>query len=329
MIERARSRALARADQLIEDALVAELVQAASRQTSDGEVPSDGEPVSDARETVTDVPTPPADLPRAPEDETAWWTYCVMWARDAVEAARGLEGVEPGSAVEAVFEGEFAALVSPVPLTDYGDERLREHLEDLEWVERTARRHEAVLEAALLERTVVPLRLCTLYQDQEGVRRLLRTHQAALREGLVRVEGCVEWGVKVFADTRFASDEVLVEPDGSESRGASYLRRRQRERALAEKAAEVRARCVEVVQQGIAAISRASAVNAPQRPEVHGRELAMLLNSAHLVQRDRRGDLEEVVIQLQEEWGPLGFTIELTGPWPPYNFVSGTAGVMS
>jgi len=37
----------------------------------------------------------------------------------------------------------------------------------------------------------------------------------------------------------------------------------------------------------------------------------------------------EAARALQEEWRGEGFTIELTGPWPPYNFVSGAAGVMS
>ena len=46
--------------------------------------------------------------------------------------------------MEALVEGDLAALLSPVPLAEYGDERLREHLEDISWLERTARAHEAV-----------------------------------------------------------------------------------------------------------------------------------------------------------------------------------------
>ncbi len=90
-----------------------------------------------------------------------------------------------------------------------------EHLEDLEWVERTARRHEDVLEAALQETTIVPLRLCTLYRDTDGVRRLLREHRAAFRDGLSRVGGCVEWGVKVFADSRTELSDPVAEPAGT------------------------------------------------------------------------------------------------------------------
>src|SRR5436190_16294431 len=84
-------------------------------------------------------------------------------------------------------------------MPQYDDDRLREHLEDLGWVERTARAHEAVLERALSVATIVPLRLCTLYRDADGVRRVLRETGEAFTDGLAAVDGCVELGVKVFA----------------------------------------------------------------------------------------------------------------------------------
>lgn len=55
----------------------------------------------------------------------------------------------------------------------------------------------------------------------------------------------------------------------------------------------------------------------------------MLLNGAYLIERRRTAELESAVQALREEWGALGYAVELTGPWPPYNFVSGAAGVMS
>lgn len=338
LLERARSRARARVERLIEERLVVELLASAAEPAEpSGEdeanetAPMQSAPMAEAPVESAPTPVEPEAIEPAPVPEPgdAWWTYCVMWDEGAVEVASGLEGVAPGTSVEAICDGQLAALVSRVPLAEYGDEQLRRHLEDLTWVERTARRHEDVLEAALRDTTIVPLRLCTLYRDTDGVRRLLREHRPAFRDGLSRVDGCVEWGVKVFADTRGDPAEVIEELADSESRGMSYLRRRQDERALAERASEVRARCVDVVHQRIAGLSRASAINPPQRPEVHGREQAMLLNSSHLIERDRREELEQMIEVLWEEWSPLGFAIELTGPWPPYNFVSGADGVLS
>ena len=85
--------------------------------------------------------------------------------------------------------------------------RLREHLEDLGWVERTARAHERVLEQVLRSAALVPLRLCTLYRDVDGVRHLLRESSTSLTEALAKVAGRTEWGVKVLADPSVAGVE--------------------------------------------------------------------------------------------------------------------------
>jgi hypothetical protein len=43
------------------------------------------------------------------------------------------------------------------------------------------------------------------------------------------------------------------------------------------------------------------------------------------VDADRVDDLRAVVAELEREHGTLGARLELSGPWPPYNFVPGTA----
>ncbi len=161
------------------------------------------------------------------------------------------------------------------------------------------------------------------------MRRLLHENRAALREGLIQVAACVEWGVKVFADPSAHSIQDGGGSPTTEARGTGYLLRRQHERALAERASEVRARCAQVVHQQLGALARASTTNPPQRPEVHGRELTMLLNAAYLIERDRAAEVQAALTSLQGEWSSLGFVIELTGPWPPYNFVFGVAGMLT
>jgi hypothetical protein len=52
----------------------------------------------------------------------------------------------------------------------------------------------------------------------------------------------------------------------------------------------------------------------------------MVLNGVYLVPDD---DLERFHAELpvvEAEFGSLGVELELTGPWPAYNFVSGTIG---
>ena len=271
--------------------------------------------------------TEPADA----ETAEAWWVYCVLGARDCANVPSGLQGIESGTAVHVVREGELVAVVSPLPAAAYDDDHLRQNLEDLEWVERTARRHEAVLERTLEQVAIVPLRLCTIYHDLAGVRRLLREQASVLTSGLARVDGCAEWGVKVFAGEVVADrgepDSSVADTDGGRP-GATYLLHRQREREHAARAGELRAACAQAVHQRASRCAREAVTNPPQRRELHGRDTAMILNGAYLVSHDQTQALHDEVGALQAEWEPQGYVIELTGPWPAYNFVSETAGMV-
>src|SRR5687767_3169550 len=95
-------------------------------------------------------------------DRTGWWFYCVLAAEEAIAFPEGLAGVEDAP-VQVIEHAGMAAVVSEVPLADYDDDALREHLEDIRWVERTARAHQAVLEAVMADAPAVPVRLCTIY----------------------------------------------------------------------------------------------------------------------------------------------------------------------
>jgi hypothetical protein len=333
VLEDARARAREKAAELIGEALVQELLRAAgeidsgpSRRRKRSPAPREKLESADPHQGAAAVE--PADAPE-PQEGHAWWAYCVIRVDDADAIADELDGVEPGMPVEVVAAGELAALVSKVPLAQYNDEQLRAHLEDLEWVERIARAHEAVLERVLQSTTLVPLRLCTLYRNLDGVRRLLRESRETLIEGLDQVEGCVELGVKVFA----VAGGVPVGAEGAsdaeaQSSGAEYLSRRRRERDRAERAREERAQSAEAVHERVSALSRAAIANPPQRREAHGRDADMLLNGAYLVERDAVSDVADALADLRAQWEPRGLELELTGPWPAYNFVTGAAGIV-
>jgi hypothetical protein len=211
-------------------------------------------------------------------------------------------------------EGEVAALVSAVPAEEFGEEPLRENLNDRAWLERTAREHEDVLERALARTAVVPFRLCTIYESRERVQDFLAERGAGLADLLRRLDGRVELGVKAYFAPADASAEA--EPQS----GREYLLRRQRERQDAEEAARFKAESARVSHERLAAVAEEARANPPQPAELSGRTEEMLLNGAYLVPRDD-GRLRDVVAELESLYGPRGVTYELTGPWPPYNFV--------
>jgi hypothetical protein len=79
----------------------------------------------------------------------------------------------------------------------------------------------------------------------------------------------------------------------------------------------------DVVAQAHARLRAASldAVANPVQPhEVSGRDEQMILNGAYLVAAEGE-HLGPELESLAATGTPLGISFELTGPWPPYNFV--------
>jgi hypothetical protein len=87
--------------------------------------------------------------------------------------------------------------------------------------------------------------------------------------------------------------------------------------------------CAEEVHEEMAKLARQAGLSRVQRPEAHGREAEMILNGAYLVDVDRADEFSRAVALLQDRWSSRGVVVELTGPWPPYNFVSESAGMIS
>jgi hypothetical protein len=217
--------------------------------------------------------------------------------------------------VETVEHDGLVALVREVPLAEFGEEALPAHLNDREWLEVHVRAHEDVLASAAEASTVVPFRFGVICHDRSDVARLLDEHAELLRRDLLRVRGCEELGVKVWYDApeATATDEA---PAG----GRAYLERRRDDRRRALELAASREALVADVHERLARCSVASVVNRPQPKELSGRDEQMLLNAAYLV---RRGDeaIAREVASLHAEHAANGYAFELTGPWPPYNFV--------
>ena len=99
--------------------------------------------------------TQPASPPAPAFAGHGLWAYCV--ARDDLTLTDGGAGLHADGTLEWVRAEGLAVLYSRVPLNEFGEEPLRRNLNDLSWLERVARTHEAAIEAALAQATVVPL----------------------------------------------------------------------------------------------------------------------------------------------------------------------------
>jgi len=83
------------------------------------------------------------------------------------------EGVAEGYPVMLQPYRAVAAVVSEVPLDEWGQEALEANLADMTWLEARVRAHEAVLDAVLPLATLAPMKFATIYLTPDGVREFL------------------------------------------------------------------------------------------------------------------------------------------------------------
>jgi hypothetical protein len=306
--------------------------------------PASGEADGPAKPAVS-LSNPPnvgpltAGKGEASDEEDGSAAACGCYVYGIVEES-GNDGLPEMAGIDASFPvytlscprseaGCIQALVSQVPLSEFGQEALEANLEDIAWVEQKVCAHQAVLESVLDSHTLLPMRFCTIYRSEERAREMLVEHYDRLMEALARFEGKQEWGVKLYCDERALSQQVERVSDrikalkaeiDQQSSGAAYFAKKKMESAVEEEVERLADDYAQRCHDRLSAHAEEVVINALQDRQITGRDDTMVLNAAYLVEERRLEDFRATVADLQEEHAELGFDHELTGPWPPYSF---------
>ncbi|MFF5228323.1 GvpL/GvpF family gas vesicle protein [Dactylosporangium sp. NPDC000521] len=243
-------------------------------------------------------------------EEWMLWLYAV--ARDPVPVAVAGIGDAPVRAVDAAG---LQAFVSPAPAGLSDAEALQAHLEDPEWVARSAVEHHRVVAALASAGPVVPAGLATVYSDESRLTASLGRYAAGLTDALDRVAGRTEWGVKGYV----RGGPVSVPETRAGGPGAAYLQRRRAELSARERRHDEAVRDADAAHAALAHQADGARRHAPQDRRLTGEPEAMVLNGAYLVPDARAEAFAAAVDALAAEYPTI--TLRLTGPWPPYSFV--------
>ncbi|MGD9991143.1 GvpL/GvpF family gas vesicle protein [Pseudonocardia sp.] len=243
------------------------------------------------------------------------WVYAVQdsGAGDPPEVS-GVDGERP----RLVVAERLGAVVGTVADERFDEAGLAAAMADLGRVEMLVRAHHRVVAATAQDRTVAPVRLATVFRDDDAVVVMLRERRDAFHGVLDRVRDRREWGVKVYVDTAAAVPDTAPEPGpaaAADRPGTSYLLRRRADRDRGA-AARGRARAVADRVAGVAGEHAAEVRRfAPQDARLSGRAEEMVLNATFLVDRAGEQDFRDAVSS-----AGTGVIVEVTGPWPPFSF---------
>jgi hypothetical protein len=216
-------------------------------------------------------------------------------------------------------------MVSDVDLTVYGEEGLRANLENLRWLETVARTHDAVVREAASTGPVAPFRLATVFFDDQSMRAHLDECLDALRRALDRVDGRMEWSVKVIVpedEGKGEGESAAAAPTGTPApgSGAEYLMRKRVAQQRRAEAADAAAGAADAVHRALSAEAVASRRLNPQDPRLSGHKGSMVLNAAYLVDDAAADAFMRSVTHVRRH--QPNAQIDVQGPWPPYSFAT-------
>jgi len=239
----------------------------------------------------------------------AWYAYCIAERNAFSELARHRRPM-PLSGVTGLF-GNQIFLFPAADLAVVVSEHLPEDAARLIGpdAQSAARDHARVISGCFDRSTVLPFRFGTSFEDDDALRRSVRSNQRHFLANVERLRGKAEMHLKVLLDDCCRDQAAPVAMDRVGKEYLSSLREsatRQRER-------QTKARAVSVQMHRMFS---------PLDEEISCRRMdsgKMLLDIAHLI--DHKG-----IERYQNKYSSASQQLkdchmQLSGPWPPYHFV--------
>ncbi len=254
-------------------------------------------------------------------DGVATYLYCLVRASKAPSAAKAPRGLAGTGAVRLLDAGHGLWLVvADAPLSRFGAGPIERGLRDLRWVSGCAMGHESVVEHFTRGATVVPMKLFTLFAGDERAMSHVRRVRPRLDRTIARVTGRQEWGVRLTLDeARALRGAAPPERDAGPARsGTRFLLRKRQQRDAVRRLREQAGVETDRLFERLARI----ADDARRQTPVQGANgLRVLLDAAFLVPTGRVATFRAAGARLARHL-PGGYHLTLSGPWPPYTFVT-------
>lgn len=244
----------------------------------------------------------------------ATYVYCLVQAAK-LPSVRGAPPSVPGAGAPRLLsiDRNVWAVVADAPLDRFAADVLQQELQDVESISRHAFAHAAVIEFFFRRAAVIPLKLFTLFSSDETAREHVRGRLPALKRMFGALRGLEEWGVRIFAG------EAEEESTRTVDSGRDYLqvKKRLQQQAVAPSRATIRA-----VNGAIRSLGRHAS---KMRKEVFpppGRGRPYVAGASFLVKATRRSAWKTHAAKLGATLAADGHRLDMSGPWPPYHFVT-------
>ncbi len=244
----------------------------------------------------------------------AWYAYCIteQQAFQGETRARrpfpieNLKGIL-GAQVFGYPSGEFAIIVSEY---DRGGQQLDQ---------RAILDHARVVSECFRNTTVLPFRFGTVFDNDDALRRAVRSNRKAFVDSVSKLRGKAEMHLKLLIKDG-SLREAMTDIELPATVGGEYLSK-LREKAARDRERQSKARTLSVQVQKM--FNPLDAEVSCKRVDSGG----MMIDIAHLIDH---GTVEKYQNRYNSALSKLkGCQMSISGPWPPYHFMPGKLRMIS
>ena len=228
-----------------------------------------------------------------------------------------------------VYHLGLYAVVSKVKESEFSEENLKKNLADLEWIKTKAGIHEKAIETVMKNSCVIPFKFGTIFNTEENLKIMLKKYIGEFKDTLKYLEGKEEWGVKIYCDidklkeNLIREDKELLNIDkeiDSCQPGKAFILKKKKVELVNTSVNKKLNDYGQLIFERLNQHSIQSCINKLLPKEVTERKEEMILNSAFLIKKNKVEGFIEAERALKEIFQEMGFFLDFTGPWPPYNF---------
>src|SRR5487761_972924 len=249
------------------------------------------------------------------------YAYCVIKNNVAIDAepllkSTGTSSSKLGLARPYIISvHDISAIVSRVPREKFSQAMIDRKTKDLDWLSKTATKHEELVQHVMKVTTPIPLKLCTIFRGDGRVLSMLKRNYATFNSILNDLSGKVEFGVSSYISIDVAklaersenrTTKTMQRRLENASEGRAYFLKQELNEMLISEFASKAYSSSRSVYEELKLLAVHALINKPIATEIGtlkvGSKADMIMNAAFLVRKDKVVDFERRFEELKKKY---------------------------
>ena len=229
--------------------------------------------------------------------------------------------------LKSLIFNDFNVLYKLVSESDYSENNFL----NIKWLETNSREHMGVIIAAMKFGDVIPFKFGTIFNSKISLKKFIMDYSDSLVKNLKYVKEKEEYAIKIYCNRKVLlghmgvlSEEIerLDKTIATSLPGKAYLLKSKKTALLEDEMDKICSEYGQKYYNEFNHLSVSSNTANLLRKESSGRTDTMILNATFLVSNESSDSFIKKANDFANKDIQIGFCVETTGPWPPFNFIS-------